>query len=164
MERLVALDRSIRAGEYPNSVSFGDRLEVDPRTVQRDVEFLRDRFGAPVVFDRGRNGYAYSDPAFRLSFLDLEEGELIALFLAEGVLKQYGAPRMRPTSPRPAARSPSGSPPDWPGRRPPLTRSASPPPDEGARDRPHPREGHAGSDSAGDPLLFPRRATRGRLS
>lgn len=37
----------------------------------------------------GVTGYAYSDPHYRLSFLDLGEDELIALFLAEGVLRQY---------------------------------------------------------------------------
>ena len=89
LERLVALDRAIRAGAYPNSVTFAGLIEVDPRTVQRDVEFLRDRFRAPLVFDRGRNGYTYSDPTFRLSFMELGEEELIALFLAQGALKQY---------------------------------------------------------------------------
>jgi len=93
MERIAALDRAVRAGEYPNAVSFAGRVEVDPRTVQRDIEFLRDRFRAPLVFDRRRNGYAYSDPHYRLSFLDLGEDELIALFLAEGVLRQYHGTR-----------------------------------------------------------------------
>ncbi len=50
------------------------RLEVCRRTVQRDIEFLRDRLSAPLIFDPESNGYAYGDPAFRLPFLTLSEG------------------------------------------------------------------------------------------
>jgi len=89
LERIAALDRAVRAGEYPNAKTIARLLEVSHRTVQRDVEFLRDRLGAPLEFDPVRNGYAYRDPAFRLPFLTLTEGELVALFLAERVLQQY---------------------------------------------------------------------------
>jgi predicted DNA-binding transcriptional regulator YafY len=88
-ERLSALDRAIRAGKFPNATTLADALEVCPRTIQRDIEFLRDRMGAPLVFDRRRNGYAYADPDYQLPLLTLTEGELVALFLAERVLQQY---------------------------------------------------------------------------
>ena len=89
LERIAALDRAVRAGEYPNAKTIARLLEVSHRTVQRDVEFLRDRLGAPLEYDPVRNGYVYRDPAFRLPFLTLTEGELVALFLAERVLQQY---------------------------------------------------------------------------
>lgn len=89
LERLSALDRAIRAGEYPNASTLARALEVCPRTIQRDIEFLRDRLGAPLAFDPRRNGYAYRDPDYRLPLLTLTEGELVALFLAERVLQQY---------------------------------------------------------------------------
>src|SRR5438309_226802 len=43
LQRIAALDRAIRAGEYPNAWTIARELEVGHRTVQRDVEFLRDR-------------------------------------------------------------------------------------------------------------------------
>jgi predicted DNA-binding transcriptional regulator YafY len=89
LERIAALDRAVRAGEYPNSVSLGLALEVSRRTVQRDIEFLRERLGAPLAFDPRRNGYYYDKPDFRLPPVNLTEGELVALFLAERVLQQY---------------------------------------------------------------------------
>ena len=64
-------------------------LEVSPRTVQRDIVFLRDRLQAPIEFDSRRNGYHLSQPDFRLPFFQLSEGELVALFLAERLLQQY---------------------------------------------------------------------------
>src|SRR5262245_47957003 len=89
LERVAALDRAVRAGDYPNARSFARALEVGPRTVQRDIEFLRLRLGAPLAYDEVRHGYYYTDPTFRLPAVTLSEGELVALFLAERVLRQY---------------------------------------------------------------------------
>jgi predicted DNA-binding transcriptional regulator YafY len=89
LERIAALDRTIRAGRYPNAKTMADRLEVSHRTVQRDIEFLRDRLQAPLEYDAARHGYYYTEPTFRLPSLTLTEGELVALFLAERVLRQY---------------------------------------------------------------------------
>ena len=93
LERLVAIDRAIRAGYFPNATSLGRELEVDPRTIHRDIEFARDRLNAPIVFDARRNGYTYSDPGYRFSSISITEGELVALFVAERALRQYqGSP------------------------------------------------------------------------
>jgi predicted DNA-binding transcriptional regulator YafY len=89
LERIAALDRAVRAGEFPNAGTLADRLEVGRRTVQRDIEFLRDRLGMPLEYDPARHGYYYTDPTYPLPLLALTEGELVALFLAERVLAQY---------------------------------------------------------------------------
>jgi predicted DNA-binding transcriptional regulator YafY len=89
LERFAALDRALRAGRYPNASSFAGELGVSPRTVQRDIEFLRDRWGVPIEFDPARNGYRYADPTYRLAALTLTEGELFGLLLAERVLRQH---------------------------------------------------------------------------
>src|SRR5262245_14683979 len=89
LERIAALDRALRAGSLPNSASLGRMLAVCPRTVQRDIAFARERLGAPIEFDARRNGYYYTDATYRIPHLTLTEGELVALFLAERVLRQY---------------------------------------------------------------------------
>jgi predicted DNA-binding transcriptional regulator YafY len=89
LERIAAFDRAVRAGEFPNAGTIARKFEVCRRTLQRDIEFLRDRLGAPLVFDEKRQGYAYSDPSFRLPTVPMSEGELLALALAERVLRQF---------------------------------------------------------------------------
>jgi predicted DNA-binding transcriptional regulator YafY len=89
LERIAALDRALRAGRYPNAVGLARELEVSHRTVQRDIDFLRDRLGAPLAYDGRRHGYRYTDPTYRLPLWPVTEGELVALFLAERVLQQY---------------------------------------------------------------------------
>lgn len=60
--RIVEFDRLVRGGKYPNRNNFSVDYEVSDRTVARDIEYLRDMLGAPLEFDRDRNGYYYSEP------------------------------------------------------------------------------------------------------
>ena len=91
--RLLAIDRAIRAQRWPNTRTLADELEVDRRTIRRDLAFLRYRFGAPLGFDTHHNGYFYTEPSFRLPSIQLTEGELIALFAAQRLLQEYrGSP------------------------------------------------------------------------
>jgi hypothetical protein len=60
MRRLVELDRLIRDEKYPNARTFGKKWEVDPKTIQRDIAFLRDELEAPLEYDRRRRGFFYS--------------------------------------------------------------------------------------------------------
>ena len=50
---------------------------------------MRNQLNAPIGFDRTRGGYYYTDRTFRLSFPQLSQGELVALFLAERMLRQF---------------------------------------------------------------------------
>ncbi len=85
--RLYEIDRLISQEVYPNCSYLSDCLEVSRRTVERDIERLRDMFGAPIEYDRRRKGYYYSE-AFVLTEVKLREGEAIALFLGQKLLMQ----------------------------------------------------------------------------
>jgi predicted DNA-binding transcriptional regulator YafY len=87
--RLMELDRRIREGRYPNCLTFGAEWEVSQKTVQRDVDYLRDRLGAPIGYDRERKGFFYENQSWVLPSVVLNEGELVALLLAARTLQQY---------------------------------------------------------------------------
>jgi predicted DNA-binding transcriptional regulator YafY len=89
LERIAALDRQIRAGTYPNARTIAQDLEVSPRTIHRDIEFLRERLGAPLAYDQIRHGFRYTNPTYRLPAWMLTEGEVLTLILAQRVLRQY---------------------------------------------------------------------------
>ena len=89
LRRLMVLDRRIRSGTFPNARGLAVELEVHPRTIYRDLDFLRDSWGAPLEFCPRRNGFYYREADFALPLLRLSEGELVALFLAERVMRQY---------------------------------------------------------------------------
>lgn len=95
-ERISWFHSQVQAGRYPNASLLSERFEISQRTAYRDISFLRDRFCAPLRFDRQRNGFIYADKSFTLPGLMLTEGELVAIFLAERVLEQYrGTPYER---------------------------------------------------------------------
>ena len=54
-----------------------------------DVDYLRYQLRAPLEFDRTRNGFRYTEPAYRLPYFQLTEGELVALMLCERILAKY---------------------------------------------------------------------------
>jgi predicted DNA-binding transcriptional regulator YafY len=89
LRRLLVLDRLLRGHHYPNERTAAQELEVHPRTVHRDLEFLRDSLGAPLEFCRRHNGYYYRDADYALPLVRRTEGELVALFLAERLLDEY---------------------------------------------------------------------------
>lgn len=85
--RLYEIHRLISQETYPNCPSIAEHLEVNQRTVERDIERLRDLFGAPIEYDRAHRGYRYTGP-FELPSVKLREGEAIALFLGQRLLMQ----------------------------------------------------------------------------
>lgn len=91
--RLLELDVRVREGRRPNCASFAREWEVSAKTIQRDVEFLRDQLGAPIEYDPDGRGYVYTEPSWRMPRLDLTEGDLFELAIAERMASQYdGAP------------------------------------------------------------------------
>ena len=61
--RLYKIEQLIR---HRGNVSFAqmlESLEVSPATLKRDLEYLRDQLGAPIVYDRDSNGYRFDAPA-----------------------------------------------------------------------------------------------------
>ncbi|WP_170290989.1 helix-turn-helix transcriptional regulator [Neomoorella glycerini] len=89
LARIYAIHRWIAAGRYPSVDFIAERLEVSPRTVERDIQLLRDFLGAPIVYDRWHKGYRY-EKTFNLPPLQLTEGELLILYLGQQLLSQVG--------------------------------------------------------------------------
>jgi predicted DNA-binding transcriptional regulator YafY len=89
LERLLEIDRRIRAGKYPNARQLAADLEVSERTIYQDREFLLERLGAPLAYDRRRGGWYYTDPTWVLPSVMVTEGELLAFFLSVEVARRY---------------------------------------------------------------------------
>ena len=87
--RLIQLDKWIRNGGYPSVQAIQDEYEISRRTVMRDLEFLRDRYDAPLEYDRIRNGYYYTDPTFMIQNVLLTEGDLFTVSTMMPLMEQY---------------------------------------------------------------------------
>ena len=60
--RVFEFDLKIRGGWFPSSASFATECGVCERTVARDIEYMRERLGAPLAYHKQRRGYFYSKP------------------------------------------------------------------------------------------------------
>lgn len=78
LERLLKLDELIRSDQRQTAATLAQSLEVSERTVRNDLAFLRDRYHAPIEFNRQR-GLFYTDPDWRLPSISLNWEELLAL-------------------------------------------------------------------------------------
>src|SRR5256885_5441628 len=90
-ERLRQICAEIQRGRYPTKADLARIVERHPRTVQRDIEALVDRFDAPLEFDREKNGFYFTDPSWHLPPIALTEGELVSFFAAERILRRLDA-------------------------------------------------------------------------
>lgn len=86
---MLRIHQEIQSGKFPNASSLGDALEVAPKTIHRDVEFMRDRLELPIEYDRAKYGFFYRGEVRAFPTLQITEGELFALIVAEKALQQY---------------------------------------------------------------------------
>ena len=89
LERILRMDGIIRSGSYPSVKTFMGIFGVSQRTVHGDVEFLKDRFYAPLDYSRSHGGYFYTDKHWKLPTLPVTEGQLLALFLSVELTEHY---------------------------------------------------------------------------
>jgi predicted DNA-binding transcriptional regulator YafY len=86
---MLRIHQAIQAGKYPNATGLAAEIEVVVKTIHRDIAFMRDRLNLPIEFDTRRNGYHYTGEVSAFPSLQLTEGELFALCVAEKALEQY---------------------------------------------------------------------------
>ncbi|MBD2019225.1 WYL domain-containing protein [Leptolyngbya sp. FACHB-36] len=113
LERLLQLDDLLRRQRQRHTAgSLAVVLEVNERTVRNDLNFLRDRYHAPIDFNR-QKGYYYTDPDWRLPSITLSKGELFALILGARMLEANAgsayAPELRSALTRLSERLPQQS-------------------------------------------------------
>jgi predicted DNA-binding transcriptional regulator YafY len=104
-DRIYALHRLLRQARRPVPTAvLMEKMECSRATLYRAIEDLRDRLGAPLVYDRGRGGHFYDHgqaiQQYELPGLWFNASELSALLvihrllvgLQPGLLEQHLTP------------------------------------------------------------------------
>ena len=90
MTRLMKLVAMLRKNSYPNHRKLQKELNaldltgtysISQKTVQRDVQYLKDIYGAPIAFDNGMRGYYLTDKNWKFEIPQLEGDEMRAVTL-----------------------------------------------------------------------------------
>jgi predicted DNA-binding transcriptional regulator YafY len=86
---MLQIHQAIQAGKFPNASTLARELEVSTKSIHRDIEFMRDRLELPIEYDGARFGYRYTEEVSAFPTMQISEGELFALVVAEKALQQY---------------------------------------------------------------------------
>ncbi|MHB8771114.1 MAG: helix-turn-helix transcriptional regulator [Syntrophales bacterium] len=81
-ERYAWFHGRVKAGAFPNSMRLAEHFEISRKQAQRDVEFMRERLSAPLLYNPDRRGYGYENGNYELPPVWLKEEELQAFCLA----------------------------------------------------------------------------------
>ncbi|MEP0815024.1 MAG: WYL domain-containing transcriptional regulator [bacterium] len=88
IERVRWLHGQVLAGEYPSAQDMADHFDISLSTAYRDIEYLKDTLGAPLVYDYKIKGFTYGS-TFSLPLVKLKEGELVSILVMEQMRKMY---------------------------------------------------------------------------
>jgi predicted DNA-binding transcriptional regulator YafY len=89
LERMLKIHQAIKGGKFPNARTLSKELEVSERSVARDLVFMRDRMGLPLAYNELQHGFYYTEEVEGFPTMQITEGELFALLVAEKALQQY---------------------------------------------------------------------------
>ena len=89
IERMLKIHNLIKSGSHPNATLLARELEVTTKTIYRDIAFMRDRMDLPVKFETAYNGYHYLEEVGQFPTVNITEGELFAMLVAEKAMQQY---------------------------------------------------------------------------
>lgn len=90
-ERFYLIDQLLHDKRVVPIEHFLEELDISRATFKRDIEYMRDRLHAPIVWDREAGGYCFASessigPRYELPGVWFSAGELYALLAAQKLL------------------------------------------------------------------------------
>lgn len=97
LARMMRIHEELQANRLPNATRLSRLLETSTKTIARDIAFMRDQLKLPIEWDPVANGYQYCGYVDGFPTLQVTEGELFALLVAQKSLEAYrGTPFQQP--------------------------------------------------------------------
>src|SRR5688572_21934593 len=62
LERFYKIDQLLKDRKIVSFATLTQELGMSRASVKRDLEYMRDRFNAPIEYDREANGYRFGEP------------------------------------------------------------------------------------------------------
>ena len=87
--RMLRIHELIQEGGHPNCFSLADEFEVSAKTIQRDIDFMRDQLRLPLEYSALKRGFYYTRKVSSFPRIAMTEGEIVALLVAQKALEQY---------------------------------------------------------------------------
>ncbi len=91
--RMQRIHEALSDGAPANCSKLAKELEVSTKTVQRDLDYMRDQLELPIDYDAAGRSYYYTRSVKTFPGLQVTEGDLLALFVARESLDSYRGSR-----------------------------------------------------------------------
>src|SRR5512145_883548 len=62
LERFYKIDQLLKERKVVSFALFKEKLGMSRASVKRDLEYMRERFNAPIEYHRELNGYCFGKP------------------------------------------------------------------------------------------------------
>ncbi len=99
-ERLYRIDQLLNDRKVVPVQVFLQELDVSPATFKRDLEYLRDRLNAPIIWDRDAGGYRFGQAGvgarYELPGMWFNAAEIHALLTMQQLLTSLGPGLLTP--------------------------------------------------------------------
>ena len=89
LERMLKIHEALQDSAQVNCTNLAKKLEVSTKTANRDLVFMRDRMNLPLEYDPQTYVWRYTYPVKNFPIVQVSEGELLALLVAQKALEQY---------------------------------------------------------------------------
>jgi predicted DNA-binding transcriptional regulator YafY len=89
LERMKKIYAQLQGSSFPNCSKLAKEFEVSVKTIARDIEFMRDRWGMPIGYDAKRTGFYFTESVEAFPGVPVTEKELFALCVAQKAIEQY---------------------------------------------------------------------------
>jgi predicted DNA-binding transcriptional regulator YafY len=92
-ERFYKIEQLLQERKAASFRQLQDAVEVSPATLKRDLQYLRDRLNAPIIYDRDAGGYRFDAPQrlapkHQLPGLWFNASEIHALLMMQNLLEE----------------------------------------------------------------------------
>ncbi len=85
----MKIHEALQSGKFPNASTLSRELDISTKSIHRDLEFMRDRLNLPLEYNPLKRGFHYTQEVSSFPTMQVSEGELFALIVAEKALQQY---------------------------------------------------------------------------
>jgi proteasome accessory factor B len=89
LARMIRIHEILQDGRDTNCTKLAEQLEVSTKTIMRDLAFMRDQLDLPAEYDARTFTWRYAYPVRNFPTVQISEGELLALLVAQKALEQY---------------------------------------------------------------------------
>lgn len=89
LARMMRIHEMLQDGRLTNCTRLARELEVSTKTAMRDLAFMRDQLGLPAEYYARTFSWRYTHPVTSFPTVQVSEGELLALLVAQKALEPY---------------------------------------------------------------------------